>query len=141
LAPEFFKGKGYTKAVDWWALGILLYEMMNGLPPFYSEDVEDMNSMIINSEVKFPYFFSKNSKEFLKKMLNKDPKNRLGSGVDDIEEVKRDLFFQKIDWKKLERKEIVPPFRPNLNGEMDVSYFDPDVTNERIASAIKKKIH
>jgi len=130
LAPEVFLGTGYDRTVDWWALGTLLYEMLSGLPPFFSEDADEMNERILTETLTFPPFFSEEAKSLLKGLLDRNPKRRLGSGTGDVDDIKKHLFFKSIDWTKLENKEIEPPFRPNLTNEYDVRFFDPESTSE-----------
>lgn len=129
LAPEILQGKGYGKEVDWWALGTFLYEMLKGLPPFYDEDIAEMNRKILCAPLKFPAgCFSPQAKSLLRGLLERDPKRRLGSGESDYEELKAHPFFASIDWDKLFRKEIEPMFKPHLQSAEDVRYFDPEFT-------------
>jgi len=114
LAPEIFLGSGYDKTVDWWALGTLLYEMLSGLPPYFSEDIDEMNERILTEPLTFPKYFSDEARSLLKGLLDRNPKKRLGSGPTGVEDIKKHPFFRLIDWNKLENKEIEPPFRPCL---------------------------
>ncbi|EFA79839.1 putative protein serine/threonine kinase [Heterostelium album PN500] len=125
MAPETISGTGYGKSVDWWALGTLFYEMVIGLPPFYSEDPHEMTKLILSAPLKFPPGISKNATSLISMLLNRDPSRRLGSGESDVEEIKSHPFFRSINWTKVLNKEIDPPFKPHLNGPLDLSYFDP----------------
>ncbi|EGC37997.1 hypothetical protein DICPUDRAFT_149347 [Dictyostelium purpureum] len=128
VAPEIITGTGYSRSVDWWALGTLFYEMIAGLPPFYSEDPHEMSKLILSSPLKFPPNISKNAASLISLLLNRDPTKRLGSGESDVEEIKAHPFFKSMNWSKLLNKEVDPPFKPHLIGPLDLSYFDPACT-------------
>jgi len=130
LAPEIFLGIGYDRGVDWWALGTLLYEMLAGLPPFFSDDIEEMNERIIHEPLTFPPYFSNEAKSLLAKLLDRNPKRRLGSGITDAQEIMNHPFFKGMDWEKLEKKQIEAPLRPAIYNEMDVRFFDPESTKQ-----------
>ncbi|KAM4055123.1 kinase [Hirsutella rhossiliensis] len=130
LAPEVLLDEsGYTKMVDFWSLGVLVFEMCCGWSPFYAEDTQQMYKNIAFGKVRFPRdTLSQEGRNFVKGLLNRNPKHRLGA-TDDAEELKRHAFFADIDWEILAKKLITPPFRPKLKSETDVSYFDPEFTN------------
>ncbi|KAJ3192005.1 hypothetical protein HK101_007181 [Irineochytrium annulatum] len=128
LSPEVLIGKGYSKAVDWWTLGILLYEMLSGLPPFYDEDVNEMYKKILKQELKFTDDFGSAAQDLLRQLLNRDPNQRLGSGS--AEDIKRHPFFANINWQKLMARKYNPPFRPNVSSATDTSNFDEEFTSE-----------
>ncbi len=112
LAPELLLGQGYTKAVDWWTLGVLLYEMLTGLPPFYDENVQEMYRKILEDPLRFPDDVDKEARHLLTGLLTRDPTKRLGSGG--ATEIRAHPFFRDIDWKKLVAKKIQPPFKPSV---------------------------
>ena len=112
LAPEVLLGQGYTKTVDWWTLGILIYEMLVGLPPFYDENQNVMYRKILNDPLVFPDHLSPEAVDLLKKLLNRDGNLRLG--VNGPQEIKGHAFFSTIDWRKLMGRQYNPPFRPNV---------------------------
>ncbi|KAJ3051632.1 hypothetical protein HK097_007356 [Rhizophlyctis rosea] len=128
LAPEVLTGQGYGKAVDWWSLGILFYEMTTGLPPFYSENTNLMYKKILHNQLLFPPGFSEKAQIVVRGLLERDPKKRLGGGPDDGAAIKRQAFFADVDWDKLLKKEISPPFKPKVESETDTSNFDPIFT-------------
>ncbi|KAK6821945.1 kinase-like domain-containing protein [Apiospora arundinis] len=130
LAPEVLLDEaGYTKMVDFWSLGVLVFEMCCGWSPFYAEDTQQMYKNIAFGKVRFPRdALSQEGRNFVKGLLNRNPKHRLGA-VDDAEELKRHPFFADVDWDALSKKLITPPFKPKLKSETDVSYFDPEFTN------------
>jgi serine/threonine protein kinase len=77
LAPEIIKGEEYTKAIDWWSVGTIIYEMLTGLPPFYTEDEENMYTKIMTAELEFPPFLSYEVTDLISKFLRRDPNQRL----------------------------------------------------------------
>ena len=131
LAPEILLDKGHGRAVDWWSLGTLLYEMLSGLPPFYDQNLNAMYKKILQNELRFPSFFSAGAKDILARLLDRDPAKRMGSSADDVEDVKCHAFFNAIDWELLMQKKITPPFKPNVGGTKDVSNFDTCFTEEK----------
>jgi len=128
LAPEVIKGMEYTKNVDWWSLGILLCEMMTGIPPFYSKSEEIMYDRIVNENIEIPDYFSQDAKDLITKLCDRNSQTRL----QDPEIIKAHPFFNGIDWGKLIRKEITPPFIPNVQSPDDVGNIDPDFLEEDI---------
>ena len=124
IAPEVFTQKGYGQEVDWWSLGIIMFEMMIGYPPFYSESSTETCKKILdwrnNLEIKPEVNISKEAKDILKKLIN-DQEKRLGrNGAD---EIKKHAYFKNINWQRI-RETLVPPFIPELNGPYDSTYFD-----------------
>ena len=130
LAPEVLLGQGYGRAVDWWSLGILLYEMICGMPPFYAENHHAMYRKILYGEIAYPSSMSQLARSLIGALLDRDPKSRLGSGTGDAVEVKRHVFFGSINWDGLVKKQVPPPFKPAVESEMDTSNFDPNFTSQ-----------
>jgi len=126
LAPEVLKGKGYGKAVDWWSYGSLIYEMLTGLPPFYSQDVQEMYRKIMTDKLKFPANMSDDSKALLEGLLQRD----IGERLKDPNKIKEHPFFKTIDFTALYNKRIPPPFIPDVKGDHDVSQIDPMFVRE-----------
>lgn len=126
LAPEILLQKGHGKPVDWWSFGILIYEMLIGIPAFYSENVQEMYDNIIHSELVFPNFIDPITKDFLTKLLERNPEYRLGTK--NSSEIKEHQYFANIDFQKIYKKEIQPPFIPKVNSENDVSFFESEFT-------------
>ena len=124
IAPEVFTQKGYGQEVDWWSLGIIMFEMMIGYPPFYSESSTETCKKILdwknNLEIKPEVNISKEAIDILKKLIN-DPDKRLGrNGAD---EIKKHPYFKTINWQHI-KETLIPPFIPELNGPYDATYFD-----------------
>eukprot|EP00457_Paulinella_chromatophora_P008681 gb/GEZN01008722.1/.p1 GENE.gb/GEZN01008722.1/~~gb/GEZN01008722.1/.p1 ORF type:complete len:413 (+),score=72.53 gb/GEZN01008722.1/:56-1294(+) len=131
LAPEIVRGGGYGKPVDWWSLGSLLYEMLTGLPPFYNPNLQKMYEAILKSPVNMPTHLSPEAKSLLNALLEKDHTKRLGCGKGGVEEVKAHIFFKGIDWGKLIKKQVTPPFIPNVDdGKESTQNVDQEFTNE-----------
>ncbi|PKI83216.1 hypothetical protein MVES_002856 [Malassezia vespertilionis] len=131
LAPELLLGHGYTKSVDWWTLGVLLYEMLTGLPPFYSEDVNEMYRKILHDPLTFTPEISADARDLLTRLLQRDATQRLGTGPHGTAEIKSHPFFTKhIDWAQLLSKKVQPPFKPGVASAFDTSNFDSEFTGE-----------
>ena len=132
LAPEVINGDGHDKAVDWWSVGILLFEMLVGLPPFYSENVNLMYELIQKADLRIPSFVQYDARDLLRKLLVVDPAQRLGSGDDDAVPIRGHRFFSKLDFEKLFNRKIKPDFIPKVRGDTDTSNFDEEFTNEKV---------
>jgi len=135
LAPEIVTGAGHDKAVDWWSLGILLYELTVGIPPFYSQNVNEMYNKIQHGVLRFPPFLTEPCKNLIVALLNRDPTKRLGS-KDDVNDIKSHLFFKDIVWEKMLRKEIDPPYKPKVKANDDTSNFDESFTKEPVVDSV-----
>lgn len=138
LAPEIIQNKGHNHAVDWWSIGILIYEMIVGFPPFYHSNQQTMYELIEKFPAKFPdpvkhkIPMSEEVKDLITKMLEKDPANRIGTEKG-VEEIMAHPWFDGFDFEKLENKELEPPFIPKLSESLDdVSNFDDEFTEQEI---------
>ncbi|KFW84966.1 Protein kinase C zeta type [Manacus vitellinus] len=140
IAPEILRGEEYGFSVDWWALGVLMFEMMAGRSPFdIITDNPDMNTedylfqVILEKPIRIPRFLSVKASHVLKGFLNKDPKERLGcqpqTGFADI---KSHTFFRSIDWDLLEKKQTSPPFQPQITDDYGLDNFDTQFTSEPV---------
>lgn len=130
LAPEILQGIGHGKAVDWWSMGTLIYEMMTGLPPFYSRNVNQMYEKILRAELKPPSWMPDDAKMLVSAMLIRDPTKRLGGGPNDVEDIKTASFFSSLDWNMVHNKEYQPIYKPKVTNVTDTSNFDPTFTRE-----------
>ena len=137
LAPEIITGEGHNRAADWWSYGILLFEMLCGIPPFYCENTERMYDLITNAELRFPkrIQLSENAKDLIKKLLIKKQDKRLGVEKG-FEEIKSHPFFQGFDFDALLAKKLEAPFIPVLKDSLDVGNFDEEFTSEEIATSV-----
>jgi len=129
LAPEVLLDEhGYSKLVDFWSLGVLLFEMCCGWSPFYAEDTQQMYKNICFGKIRFPKgVINEDGKQFVKGLLNRNPKHRLGAQRD-AAELKEHAFFKTIDWEALSRKQVTPPFKPVVESDESVANFDPEFT-------------
>ncbi|XP_030626364.1 protein kinase C eta type isoform X2 [Chanos chanos] len=132
IAPEILQEMLYGPSVDWWALGVLLYEMLSGHAPFEAENEDDLFESILNEEIVYASWLSADSVDILKGFLTKNPSRRLGCVASEGGEnaVISHPFFHSIDWDKLNRRELEPPFKPRIKTPEDVNNFDPDFTQE-----------
>nr|XP_029726331.1 serine/threonine-protein kinase N isoform X8 [Aedes albopictus] len=133
LAPEVLTETSYTRAVDWWGLGVLIFEMLVGESPFPGDDEEEVFDSIVNDEVRYPRFLSLEAIAIMRRLLRKNPERRLGSSERDAEDVKRQAFFRNIVWDDLLLRKVKPPFVPTIRSAEDVSNFDEEFTSERAA--------
>nr|VDD53102.1 unnamed protein product [Brassica oleracea] len=123
MAPEIVRGKGHDKAADWWSVGILLYEMLTGKPPFMGSKGK-IQQKIVKDKIKLPQFLSTEAHALLKGLLQKEPERRLGSGLSGAGEIKEHKWFKGINWKKLEAREVKPSFKPEVSGRQCIANFD-----------------
>ncbi|XP_012633102.1 protein kinase C eta type [Microcebus murinus] len=131
IAPEILQEMLYGPAVDWWAMGVLLYEMLCGHAPFEAENEDDLFEAILNDEVVYPTWLHEDATGILKSFMTKNPTMRLGSLTQGGEHaILRHPFFKEIDWAQLNHRQLEPPFRPRIKSREDVSNFDPDFIKE-----------
>ncbi|XP_058511558.1 ribosomal protein S6 kinase alpha-5 isoform X2 [Ochotona princeps] len=134
MAPDIVRGgdSGHDKAVDWWSLGVLMYELLTGASPFTVDGEKnsqaEISRRILKSEPPYPQEMSAVAKDLIQRLLMKDPKKRLGCGPRDADEIKEHLFFQKINWEDLAAKKVPAPFKPVIRDELDVSNFAEEFT-------------
>jgi len=125
IAPEVLLNVGHGKGVDWWTLGILLYEMLAGEPPFVDDNPMGIYEKILssNSCLHFPKKFDKHAKSLTKKLLTVDLSSRCGCSNGGAEDVKTHIFFAGLDWRKLIQKSLEPPIKPKVEGLQDTSNY------------------
>lgn len=124
MAPEIILGKGHDKAADWWSVGVLLYEMLTGKPPFIGGNRYKIQQKIIKDKIKLPQYLSSEAHSLLKGLLQKDASKRLGCGPVGGEEVKLHKWLKPVNWKKLEAREVQPSFRPEVAGKHCIANFE-----------------
>ncbi|CAO3617229.1 unnamed protein product [Mucor fragilis] len=133
MAPEILLEQKYGRAVDWWAFGVLVYEMLLGQSPFRGEDEDEIFDAILEDEILYPVNMSRDSVSICQRLLNRDPKKRLGAGPSDAAEIKEHPFFHGVNWDDMLAKRVPPPFCPSITGPLDTSNFDEEFTRERPA--------
>ncbi|XP_058118649.1 cAMP-dependent protein kinase catalytic subunit PRKX [Anopheles ziemanni] len=127
LAPEIIQSKGHNKAVDWWALGVLIYEMVVGYPPFYDDNPFGIYEKILSGKIEWSRHVDPIAKDLVKKLLVLDRTKRLGNMKNGAEDVKRHRWFKQLDWNVVIRKQLKPPIVPTYvfnSKEDDTSNFD-----------------
>lgn len=124
LAPEIIQSKGHNKAVDWWALGILLYEMLVGYPPFFDDSPMKIYEKILLGKVLFPRWVDSKARDFIKGLLSLDPTKRLGNLPNGAEDIKNHKYFAEVDWNVVLSKKIPAPIPVRQHKEGDTHYFD-----------------
>ena len=128
MAPEILQRTGHGKAVDWWSLGTLMYDMLTGAPPFCAENRKKTIDKILHARLFLPPYLTSEAKDIVKRLLKRHPQNRLGGGPDDAKVIKEHRFFRHINWNDLFMKKIEPPFKIIIKGNDDVSQFDTRFT-------------
>ena len=141
LAPELVRNEGYGKAVDWWGLGVMVYEMLVGLPPFYDSNRQKMLEKIVSARLYFPAFIPMVAQDFIGKLLMKQETQRLGYGPSDADAIRRHPFFEGIDWEVVRQKKQLPPFTPVVEFVEDCSNFDPRFTDMKITDEMMSSCH
>ncbi|KAG0173378.1 serine/threonine protein kinase psk1 [Apophysomyces sp. BC1034] len=112
MAPEILMGLDYDNTVDWWSLGILIYDMLTGSPPFSSGNRKKTIDSILSKKIPMPYYLTTDVKDLLSKLLRKNPNARLGAKPKRVDAIRKHRFFRKIDWDALARRELEPPIVP-----------------------------
>ncbi|KAG3197471.1 hypothetical protein PC128_g6814 [Phytophthora cactorum] len=135
LAPEILKGKEYGTAADWWAFGAVLYELLTGLPPWYSQNAKVMCKQVLYTPLSFPDLISLEAEDLMRKLLNRNPYERLGS-LHGGSEIKEHAFFRHIDWEMITFREVQPLIQPCPSQEtiIDGSNFRDEFTKVSLGS-------
>ncbi|KYN01017.1 PREDICTED: cAMP-dependent protein kinase catalytic subunit PRKX [Cyphomyrmex costatus] len=124
LAPEIIQSKGHNKAVDWWALGVLIYEMLAGYPPFFDDNPFGIYEKILSGRIEWPKHMDPIAKDLIKKLLIADRTKRLGNMRQGAEDVKRHRWFKLVEWPLVPQRALTPPIRPRVKTPGDASCFD-----------------
>ncbi|XP_065087827.1 ribosomal protein S6 kinase alpha-5-like [Ochlerotatus camptorhynchus] len=135
MAPEIVKSNqnGHDASVDWWSVGVLTFELLTGSSPFSSDEPAtqtEISKKITNTEAVIPDHLSREAKDFIRKLLVKDPRRRLGGGSADASELKSHGFFKSINWRQLAEKKISAPFKPVIEDELDTNNFSDEFTRQ-----------
>eukprot|EP00358_Blepharisma_japonicum_P000219 CAMPEP_0202947730 /NCGR_PEP_ID=MMETSP1395-20130829/12032_1 /ASSEMBLY_ACC=CAM_ASM_000871 /TAXON_ID=5961 /ORGANISM="Blepharisma japonicum, Strain Stock R1072" /LENGTH=188 /DNA_ID=CAMNT_0049649203 /DNA_START=951 /DNA_END=1517 /DNA_ORIENTATION=+ len=136
LAPEVIACQGHNVTADWWSFGVLLYEMMVGIPPFYNQNVQLMYELIQHGDLRFPQRtpLSQPAQDIITRLLDRDPTRRLGArGFDDI---KNHAFFGSINWDLLLQKKLPTPFTPRITNVLSAENFDTEFTSEEAINSV-----
>ncbi|ORY57531.1 kinase-like domain-containing protein [Pseudomassariella vexata] len=140
MAPEVVLGQKYGKSVDWWSFGALGYDLMTGNPPFRGGNHAKIQQNIVKQKLVLPYFLSLDAKDFLTRLLKKEPGKRLGSNMPkDLLQMKKHRFFRKIDWTKLAAREVEPPIQPMITDPELAENFAPEFTDLSLSPVITSK--
>nr|XP_054490198.1 ribosomal protein S6 kinase beta-2 isoform X4 [Agelaius phoeniceus] len=130
MAPEILVRSGHNRAVDWWSLGALMYDMLTGSPPFTAENRKKTIDKILKGKLVLPPYLTPDARDLLKKFLKRNPSQRVGGGPGDAADVQKQPFFRHINWEDLLARRLDPPFKPCLQSEEDVSQFDTRFTRQ-----------
>ena len=128
MAPEVVSRKGHTHVCDWWSLGVLMFEMLVGTLPFSNKDRKQTMTQILRAKLRMPEFLSPEAQALLRALFKRNPLNRLGAGLTGSNEIKIHSFFAQINWDKLYKKEISPPYKPTVHSD-ETYYFDREFTS------------
>ncbi|XP_071869058.1 ribosomal protein S6 kinase beta-1 [Bombus fervidus] len=128
MAPEILTRSGHGKAVDWWSLGALMFDMLTGMPPFTGDDRRKTIEKILRGKLCLPLYLTPDAKDLIRKLLKRQVSQRLGSGPDDAEQIMKHNFFKHIKWQDVISRKLEPPFKPSLKSADDTSQFDEQFT-------------
>ncbi|RVD87935.1 uncharacterized protein DFL_002137 [Arthrobotrys flagrans] len=139
MAPEVLEGKAYGFEVDWWSLGALLFDLLTGSPPFPGQNNTQILNKIKKTKLKLPFYLSPDSKDLLTRLLRKEPTKRLGYKMpQDLVTIQKHRFFRRIDWKKLERRELDPPISPLITDPAMAENFATEFTEASFSPVITR---
>uniref|UniRef100_A0A671NY89 Ribosomal protein S6 kinase n=1 Tax=Sinocyclocheilus anshuiensis TaxID=1608454 RepID=A0A671NY89_9TELE len=130
MAPEILMRSGHNRAVDWWSLGALMYDMLTGAPPFTGENRKKTIDKILKCKLNLPPYLTQEARDLLKRLLKRNASSRLGAGSGDATEVQTHPFFRHVNWEDLLTRKVEPPFKPFLQSADDVSQFDSKFTSQ-----------
>jgi len=129
MSPEIIGRRGHSSVADWWSMAVLMYEMLTGKLPFHGSSRQETMTKIMTSKLTLPKFMSPAAHSLLRALFKRLPEQRLGFGVNGVDNLKSHDFFRNINWNKVYRREIKPPFQPDLNSEV-TSYFEDRFTKQ-----------
>ncbi|KAK5118037.1 hypothetical protein LTR62_004082 [Meristemomyces frigidus] len=139
MAPEVILGQGYDFTVDWWSLGAIGFDLLTGSPPFGGNNHAKIQQNILKQKLALPYFLGPDAKDLLTRLLRKEPSKRLGGTTKaELKTLKSHRFFRKIDWKKLERREVEPPIQPVVTDPEMAENFSKEFTDLGLSPVLTK---
>jgi|EP00927_Polykrikos_kofoidii_P069080 serine/threonine protein kinase len=139
IAPEVLLNKGHGKPVDWWTLGILIFEMIVGYPPFVDEDPMGIYQKILSNKISFPKMVDKNAKSLVRKLLTAELSKRFGNLKNGVEDIKQHKWFKDVPWEELLKKTLKAPFMPAVKNEADTSNFEDYPSSDELPAAVNPK--
>jgi serine/threonine protein kinase len=139
MAPEVVQGIAYDFSVDWWSLGAIGFDLLTGSPPFTGNNHTKIQQNILKQKLQLPYFLGPDAKDLLTRLLRKDPSKRLGGTTrHDLKNLKAHRFFRKIDWKRLEKREVEPPIMPVITDPELAENFSDEFTSIPLSPAVTR---
>lgn len=130
MAPEILTRSGHGKAVDWWSLGALMFDMLTGLPPFTAENRKKTIETILKGKLNLPAYLTPEARDLIRRLMKRQVSQRLGSGPADGAEVRTHAFFKNVNWEDVFHRRLDPPIKPVLRSDDDVSQFDTKFTRQ-----------
>ncbi|XP_055704102.1 ribosomal protein S6 kinase beta-1 isoform X1 [Phlebotomus papatasi] len=130
MAPEILTRSGHGKAVDWWSLGALMYDMLTGLPPFTAENRKKTIETILKGKLNLPGYLTAEARDLIRRLMKRQVPQRLGAGISDGAAVRAHPFFKHVQWADVIHRRLEPPIKPVLNSDDDVSQFDTKFTRQ-----------
>jgi len=124
IAPEVLLNKGHGKGVDWWTLGVFIFEMLAGEPPFVDDEPMGIYQQVLSGKIVFARGYDKHAKSLTKKLLNSDLTKRYGCLKGGTADIKKSKWFKDLNWDKLLKREMEPPIKPAVEGASDTSNFE-----------------
>ncbi|KAI4290414.1 MAG: hypothetical protein L6R35_000315 [Caloplaca aegaea] len=142
MAPEVIQQQNYGSEVDWWSFGVLGFELLVGNSPFHANNDAKIQEKIVKCKLVLPFFMSADAKDLLTRLLRKRPKERLGARMPkDLQLIKAHRFFRKIDWKKLEKRQLEPPFKPVITDPELAENFSSEFTDLAVSPVLAHPKH
>jgi serine/threonine protein kinase len=139
MAPEVVQGVAYDFSVDWWSLGAIGFDLLTGSPPFTGNNHAKIQQNILKQKLQLPYFLGPDAKDLLTRLLRKDPSKRLGgTTTKELKILKTHRFFRKIDWKKLEKREVEPPIMPVITDPELAENFSDEFTSIPLSPVVTR---
>ena len=135
MSPEMINGSGHGKGTDWWALGVLITELLTGRPPWQAGNKQKLQEMIVSGPLHLPKYLSIPAKSIIQGLLKRTIDKRLGCGDDGVTAIKNHAFFANVNWQKVAERRMKAPWVPPLTSERDVSMFDTQFTSEGVCDS------